>query len=784
MTTVYRLVSVAVLLCAANAWGQTSARGPHIGYVFPAGGQVGSVVQIMVGGQNLRDVQEVYVTGEGVQASEIQYVGRLRLKADQARELSKQIARLWKRKPGEVAAAVAAMDEGSESKDGDGVEEVKPKVAALPKHPLIQNLETKSRRELAFLRKEQRNFRKRQANSQIAETVLLEIQVDSDAAPGDREIRLRTKSGLTNPMRFQVGLLPEINETELNDPGVQFALPKMEVADLPVLLNGQVTARDVDRFRFRAYRGQRLVIEAQARSLIPYLADAVPGWFQATMAIFDAQGNEVAFADDYRFSPDPVLFWEVPKDGVYELEVRDSIYRGREDFVYRVAISEQPFVTSVFPLGTRAGKETKATIGGWNLSKRLLPLEASGAGEAIRYTSVEQKDRISNAVQYAVGSLPERREREPNDTMEEAQRVTLPLIVNGRISAPGDVDVFQFKGDAGGEVVAEVYGRRLSSPIDSLLRLKDASGKVLEWNDDYMVKDGHLHRGMGSLTHHADSYLRAVLPLDGSYCVEVGDSQHQGTKAHGYRLRISPPRPSFALRVTPSSLIIPTGRAAALTVYVSREDDFDGEVELVLKDAPEGFTLGGSTIPAGRDRVRVTLTAPREPIKKPVALRLEGRAQVGSRNMVIPVEPAEDVMQAFLYRHLAPSQELIAVVTGKPYRGRPTVLAQKGPVRIPEGGTTKVTFGAPRFPRSGELQLALSAAPKGLTLDNVQFVPKGVTFQLSADEDLEEAVPSDNLIVEAFIEREFKGRKGKGKKRKQRISLGVLPAIPFEIVRQ
>ena len=106
-----------------------------------------------------------------------------------------------------------------------------------------------------------------------------------------------------------------------------------------------------DRFRFSAKRGQNLTIEAQARHLIPYLADAVPGWFQVTLALYDGKGKEVAYADNYRFNPDPVLFYRITEDGDYEIEVRDAIYRGREDFVYRVSISEKPFITQIFPLG-------------------------------------------------------------------------------------------------------------------------------------------------------------------------------------------------------------------------------------------------------------------------------------------------------------------------------------------------------------------------------------------------------------------------------------------------
>ena len=38
------------------------------------------------------------------------------------------------------------------------------------------------------------------------------------------------------------------------------------------------------------------------------------------------------------------------------IEINDAIYRGREDFVYRITIGELPFVTSIFPLGGPAGR--------------------------------------------------------------------------------------------------------------------------------------------------------------------------------------------------------------------------------------------------------------------------------------------------------------------------------------------------------------------------------------------------------------------------------------------
>ena len=93
-----------------------------------------------------------------------------------------------------------------------------------------------------------------------------------------------------------------------------------------------------------------------------YPLSPLPGWFQAVLSLRDSQDREVAFADDFRFDPDPVLFVKIPATGEYEIEIHDSIFRGREDFVYRIAISEQPFAKSIFPLGGREGAWAYARV--------------------------------------------------------------------------------------------------------------------------------------------------------------------------------------------------------------------------------------------------------------------------------------------------------------------------------------------------------------------------------------------------------------------------------------
>ena len=326
--------------------------------------------------------------------------------------------------------------------------------------------------------------------------------------------------------------------------------------------------------------------------------------------------------------------------------------------------------------------------------------------------------------------------------------------------------------------------RRLQSPLDSLLRLTDSSGRVLDWNDDYEHKDGFLHRDMGLLTHHADSYLRTQLPANGVYYVQLTDVQNHGGEAYGYRLRIGPPRPDFALRLTPSSINMFAGASTPVCVHVLRRDGFDGEVELVLKDAPRGFRLSGARIPAGRDRVRMTLTAPPRPIDDPIILTLEGGARIDGRTVSRPVIPAEDMMQAFLYRHLTPSQELMAAVIGGRRFGRPVEVLSEIPVRIPAGGAVRVRIAIPDHPQMRDIQLQLNEPPEGIALENVTVVPDGLMFQLTTRGNTIDVGFADNLIVDAFMDVAVKNENGDATGQTRRVFLGVLPAIPFEVVQR
>ncbi|MCC7493894.1 MAG: hypothetical protein IT204_16175 [Fimbriimonadaceae bacterium] len=745
------LFAVAGLLTAAGA--QTPPGGdPRIGYLYPAGGRQSAMLQVLAGGQGLRGVDAVRVSGGGITASIVEWCKPLGQK--ELGDIGWHLREEVKKRAAEAAGKTyePPMVDPSE-------------IPPLPDHFICRNIGTMSIKEMDDLRLKLYDPKK-QLNPQIGEMVLLRLTIDKQAEPGDRELRLQTPNGLTNPLRFQVGTFKEYWEPETNIREV----PTNPPLEAPVVINGQIMPGDVDRFRLKCVQGQTLVIEASARRLIPYLADAVPGWFQATMHLYDTKGKEIGYADDYGFDPDPVLIFKIPADGEYDLAIHDSIYRGREDFVYRIAIAERPFVTQIFPLGGKQGSNTVANLVGWNLPSPTAALDTMPGLGTIRFASLTAGRWRSNAIPYQVDTLAEIREEEPNDDPGKPQPIGVQRVVNGVISKPGDLDYYEFVGQGGSEIVAEVVARRLYSRLDSLLRLLDKDGQVLASNDDTEDKE------FGLLTHHADSYLRFKLPATGLYRLLVSDAQRAGGEAYAYRLRLTPPRHDFAVRMCPSSINVMSGSSVPVTVQVIRDDGFDGEIMLNLKSAPEGFVLNGAWVPKGQDRVRMTVTAPRLKAGEPTPIVVEAKALIAGKLVTRPVTPAEDMMQAFAYRHLVPVREMLAAVSGYRRYAPAGSFVLDRPLAVPVGGEGQVLFKTASKVPLETVKLELKDPPAGLSLGEPETAEGGVAIRILADAAKAKVGDAGNLILEAFSE----SKAANGTVRRN--SMGYLPALPMQVV--
>lgn len=737
-----RRASLIASLCLAAgcAFGQQS-KDPDIAYIYPAGGRAGESLDITVGGQQLSQITGARITGEGVTVAVTGYSRPLPGKRFQ-----------------EFRETLASRRDDMMGMTQKGK---KPGVEAIG--PILQEAGASEEEIRLFLiMREQKNDPKRQDNRQLEETVSLRVEVAPGALPGPRSLRLLGKNGISNPLPFAVGTHPEVREPPATDPSP----PAPPPLRFPIIINGQILPGTTDRYRFHATKGDRIVFVGQARALVPYLADAVPGWFQLVLTVFDPADNKVAGAQSFRFSPDPAFVFEAKASGDYRLEARDALHRGREDFIYRITAGKIPFVAGIAPLGAPVGTSAEVEVFGWNLARNRARIEVPAKPGSIA-GPVPGLLAESPETVFEVGDGVEVTAAEPDEDPSHAAPLTMPVTVNGRIGRPGDEDVFPVRATRGSPLVVEVFARRLGSPLDSFVRITDPAGRELARGDDQE------DLACGLLTHHADSRVLFDPPADGLYHIRIGDAQNSGGPDFPYRLRIGPPRPDFRLRIAPSGLSGSPGANVPITVRALRKDGFRGEIRLAC--GTPGFALSGGRIPADADSVTATLAFPAKTDAEPREIVIVGGADIADGLTTRQAEPTDDMLQAFFFHHLVPADELLAFVPPDAPKRQPLGVRPDS-VTISANRTATVTATTQKNLAKG-LRAALVNPPDGISIASATPTKSGFEIAFAADPAKIKPPAAGNLLVEITASAPDK----KDPSKTNTWSLGLLPAIPFDV---
>lgn len=218
-----------------------------------------------------------------------------------------------------------------------------------------------------------------------------------------------------------------------------------------------------------------------------------------------------------------------------------------------------PHVIFTLPLGAPAGKTTKLTLRGHNLdaatavnvldgkgSAKILNKGKAGAPDKnpdkVGDTQIEIElklnaelpgERVELVVITPTGATKPHPvltalavlEKEPNDGFRTAQAIVLPVVIEGTIGRPKDVDLFRFEGKKGQKLSAEVLASRYGSPLDAILTLYDAKGEQIASNDDFAKE-------------HRDAKIEMTLPAAGVYYLSLIDAHDTGSALHVYRLKV------------------------------------------------------------------------------------------------------------------------------------------------------------------------------------------------------------------------------------------------------
>lgn len=617
---------------AALCLGAAALHGMHIGYLYPAGGRAGTTVEILVGGRALWGASTVRVSGGGVKVVGVERVpGMGHIPGPQKRWMMKYLKMI---RNGDTEAPPRPEDTKEWRKN-----RYYDKLGTL----------TPLQRELV-----ERNVHVRadplQKSPSIANMMIVKLEIAPDAKPGRREFRLVGRGQISDPLPFHVDTLPEVNEPRYTPPGMPHPHGEFKV---PAVLNGQILPGESDLFDFQARQGEVITFTARARALVPFLGDGVPGHFQLVLEVLDDKGKLVAAADDHYFDPDPELVFKVPASGRYTLRIRDALYRGREDFVYRIRV--------------RSGRP----------ALRIPRPDASAGGPWIDAAKVKE-------------------ELDP------------PAFVRFRIDRPGSAFKLRFRAEAGRKLEIEVLARCLNSPLDARLKLTAPDGKVLADVDD--VKRPRI----GTTLHQSDPRIEIDIPESGVYTLEVADASGTGGReAYGY-LRIVPAEPDFRLYVSPSGLSAGNNNPAKIKVLAVRKNGFDGRIVLTTAADDELRIVGANSLEPGMNEAFFTL-APNswrksDAVARPV--RLFGFANGMRRE----AHAADEAMQAFAYTHLVPAERLLAMRTwGVETASHFRMVDPFAVLKVAPGGRTALELWH-RPVEGGEVEYALADPPAGITL--------------------------------------------------------------------
>lgn len=383
----------------------------------------------------------------------------------------------------------------------------------------------------------------------------IEFSIDSNATPGPRAIRIHSIQGGSTPRAFFIGTLPEVLED---------STMKQQVVSPRVTINGRLHPKgDLDEYVIDLEAGQQIVCAVALRKL------GSPG--DAVLRLIDAAGRTVARGDQRR-SLDPLLVWRCQMAGRYVLQIFDLTLSGAADSVYRLTVTDRPYLDYAFPTSLPAGGETNLMLHGWNLPGDELSQRITAAGQSHVATIADS----ANQLKIPVTASPHGMEHEPNG-LTEPQLIVLPQVLHGRFQQPGDVDVFKITANKGEKVVFRIEAERLGFPTDTVLRVLKADGTLIRETDDVRPS--------------RDPDYVFTAPADGDYLVSLHERAGRSGPRFVYRLNVAPPKPSVRLTVKTSEFAVVPGETLSVPVRVTPVDGFTDAITLNAVHLPPGVSV-------------------------------------------------------------------------------------------------------------------------------------------------------------------------------------------------
>ncbi|PYV93753.1 MAG: hypothetical protein DMG05_00380 [Acidobacteria bacterium] len=609
------------------------------------------------------------------------------------------------------------------------------------------------------------------------------ISILPHATLGPHLLRVLTLDGPSTSAMFNVGQFPSILEIESNDRPEQ-AQP---IPSLPAEIQGRLDgSADIDYYAFHVRAGERWIFDFRS---IEYGSSV-----EAKMTLLDAQANRVAFNDDRDdFDETPFLEHTFDTGGTYSIKLDQ--YRGPRGFnfgkncAYTLRISALPCIYYTAPFGARVGRTTRIKLFGTALDKlEKVYLTELRRGEYTRMTypytmpihfrpdppSTSQLARIDGKVisrrldrAEALFTIPTATRTglwqlwteglqgisdgvkiELTDVSEydetgvpKAVWAQEEMAINGSLQRPKEEDVYQINAVAGQPLHCWTLAAQLGVPhLDTVLELRDASGKKLAENDDVVA-------GQGTLIGNPDSSLFYTPTQDGPLTLLVKDRVGRGGPGYQYRLKLKSEKPGFQLVTTPENFTVPKGGSAEIKVHLVREAGFEGEVSVWFEGMPPGVAAPRGKFRAdqrfepnadGADMIipeiafRIQLPESLQPGVYPVHVQgVSAAEEAGPERLVqaqstLMIGPILDLWN-FIRRPLP----YISMTVIEPFEVR--LSAEVPSVDLQRGTTVTLDLKAENLPKDSNVQVV--NLPSGVTYRLIRWQNDQITLSLEAAPD-------------------------------------------------
>jgi hypothetical protein len=429
------------------------------------------------------------------------------------------------------------------------------------------------------------------------------LTIEPDCRLGEHHLRLRCASGISYARNFWVSQFPNVAEVEPND---DFQAPQK--IDLNVTIEAEAKSEETDYYLVTAKKGQRLSVEIEGLRINNITNNIAIDPF---VTILNKDRFELASADGSALlKQESILQVEIPEDGEYIVEVRDSAYQGRGR--YRAHIGTFPRPTGVYPAGGEAGSDVEFTlvgdIKGDYKTKAKIPARNAEGTVGVSGENGGQFPPSPNYVR--ISDFGNVLEVEPNNSHTEVKDVTaLPQAFNGILEKEGDIDYFKFSAKKGERFRFRVFADAIGSPVDPVMNIYDAKMKSLGGSDD---ADGT-----------KDSRVDFNSPADGEYFVRIKDMLDRGGSDFIYRIESLPSEKT--IDVTMPEMLrrnlqyrkqfnVPRGGYYTMAVNTTRRG-YSGDLVFDIPKLPAGVTWEAGLIPKTVSQFPILLkAAPDAPI--------------------------------------------------------------------------------------------------------------------------------------------------------------------------